>query len=228
MYKEFDAYVAALRSGEAPVGRDIEFAVTGQKGDGGPNEKKHCVIASEAKQSIRQQEDSLFLAGDAEAGGAYTVRVFNDEIAGLLKSSYSADDLKRLAAATADLRRISVVKRPWGTFVNAASFESDETAESTNYDAIWVRDSIWGYLALASDPERKDDAKAVLLTQLDYMASQAERIDRAIASPELLDLPEPDGDMNAVHIRFDSGSADFADVMEDGAPQRWIASLRSQ
>jgi hypothetical protein len=164
-------------------------------------------------------KDVVFLRADTDE--PYTARVFNDDIAGLLSSEYSRDDLETLAAATAKLRRIGVVKKPWGSFINAASFESDETAESTNYGAIWVRDSIWGYLALASDPDRRDDAKAVLLTQLDYMASQAERIDRATESPALLDLPEPDGNMNAVHIRFDSGSVDFADVMSDGAPQMW-------
>jgi hypothetical protein len=36
-----------------------------------------------------------------------------------------------------------------------------------------------------------------------------------------MDMPEPDGDMNAVHIRFDSNSADFEDVLSGGKPQRW-------
>jgi hypothetical protein len=157
----------------------------------------------------------------ADTGEPYTARVFNDAIGGLLKSVYSKGDLEKLASATAGPRSIGVVRKPWGAFIGAASFDSDETAESTNYDAVWVRDSIWGYLALASDPGGREDAKAVLLTQLDYMASQAKRIDRAIASPELLDLPAPDGDMNAAHIRFDSGSEDFADVMSGGEPQMW-------
>jgi hypothetical protein len=157
----------------------------------------------------------------ADTGGRYTARVFNEAIAGLLNSEYSRDGLEALAAATAELRSIDVIRKPWGAFIGAASFASDETAESTNYDAIWVRDSVWGCLALASDPDRRDDARDVLLTQLDYMASQAERIDRATASPELLDLPEPDGDMNAVHVRFDSGSGDFGDVMSGGEPQMW-------
>jgi hypothetical protein len=187
-YRELDTYIAALRGGEAPSGKDVTFTPTGA--DGKPDE-------------------------------AYTVHVFNEEIAGLLRADYSAEDLAGLAAATDDLRRIGVVKRPWGAFIMAASFDSDETAESTNYDAIWVRDSIWGYLALAADPGRQDDAKAVLLTQLDYMASQAERMDRAIKSPKLLDLPGSEGDMNAVHIRFDSGWPDFRDIMDGDAPQRW-------
>ncbi|MDR1292196.1 MAG: glycoside hydrolase family 15 protein [Clostridiales Family XIII bacterium] len=183
-YKSLAEYAAALKSGEAPCGKDISFTRTG-------------------------------------TGEAYTARVFNDGIAGLLKSDYSRADIESLATATADSRRIGVVTKPWGAFIGAASFESDETAQSTNYDAVWLRDSIWGYLALASSPDRRGDAKAVLLTQLDYMASQAERIDRATASPELLGLPAPDGDMNAVHIRFDSGSEAFADVMSGGEPQMW-------
>jgi hypothetical protein len=138
-----------------------------------------------------------------------------------MKPSYARDDIAAIAAATAELRDIGVVRKPWGAFIEAASFESDETAESTNYDAVWVRDSIWGCLALASDDGKREEARDVLLTQLDYMASQSERIDRAIESPDLLDLPSPDGDMNAVHIRFDSSSEDFADVMDGGEPPRW-------
>jgi hypothetical protein len=165
--------------------------------------------------------DVELASAGAESGGTYTVRAFNDRIAGLMKPSYTRADMAAISASTADLRDIRVVRKPWGAFVGAASFESDETAESTNYDAVWVRDSVWGCLALASDEGRQEDARDVLLTQLDYMASQSERIDRVIESPDLLDLPSPDGDMNAVHIRFDSATADFADVMDDGKPQRW-------
>ncbi|MDR2162895.1 MAG: glycoside hydrolase family 15 protein [Clostridiales Family XIII bacterium] len=187
-YSELEEYIAALRGGNIPVGKDMEFDPAPMEG----------AVAS-----------------------PYTVRVFSDGIAGLLRADYSEDELASIALATSKLRRIDVVRKPWGIFIGAASFDSDETAESTNYDAIWVRDSVWGYLALSADPKREDDAKSVLLTLLDYMASQADRIDRAIATPGLLDLPGLDGDMNAVHIRFDSSSPGFPDVMDGDMPQRW-------
>jgi hypothetical protein len=149
------------------------------------------------------------------------VHAFNEDIAALLKTEYTQADLRALADATADARRIDVVRKPWGTFVLAASFAEDDTAGETHYDAVWVRDSVWAYLALAADPSRADDARDVLLTQLDYMASQAARMERVIGDPSLLELPSPEGDMNAVHIRFDSGSPGYADVAEGGAPQNW-------
>lgn len=151
----------------------------------------------------------------------YAVTVHNDAIAGLLKERYTLEDINRLLERTRDERRIQVIDRPWGTFVEAASFESDDMGESTHYDAVWVRDSVWGYLALAAEESTRADAKKVLLTLLDYMASEAQldRMRRVVSRPAILDGDA--GDMNAVHIRFDAQSKDFEDVMEDGQPQPW-------
>ncbi|MCI1635257.1 hypothetical protein [Bifidobacterium sp.] len=192
MYTDFEAYAKNLANGTIPLGTDVMFD--------SPLNVEYV---------------------DGLASHTYRASVHNGNIAKLLRAEYSPSELKHLAAATEDLRRINVVKQPWGTYINAASFESQEEASATNYDAIWVRDSIWGYYALLSDTSRHGDAKAVLLTQLDYLASQVNRINAAIAQPELLDLPDPLGSMNAIHIRFNGASSTYDDVIENGLPQSW-------
>jgi hypothetical protein len=192
MYSDFGAFAKALDNGVVPVGRDV-------------------LIPSQA------------VGNEAMSGShdRYRVRIHNAGMATLLRAEYSRSDIAVLLSKTADIRRIQVVEQPWGTFINAASFDSQDEASATNYDAVWVRDSIWGYYALAAEAGREQDAKAVLLTQLSYLASQSERMDRVIVRPELLDMPEPVGSMNAVHIRFDAQSPDYADVTEHGEAQPW-------
>ncbi len=151
----------------------------------------------------------------------YTVFINNESIVPLLKNSYSPKDIDALTAATDATRRINVTKRPWGTFIQAAAFATEDMGEATNYDAIWVRDSVWGYLALRSDVKSEATAREVLLTLLDYMATPAQRsrMDAAIKNPAILDAD--DGQMQAVHIRFNSQSESFDDVQEKGVPQPW-------
>lgn len=61
----------------------------------------------------------------------------------------------------------------------------------------------------------------MLLTLWDYMSTpeQIKRMQDVINNPELINAP--DGQMNAVHIRFDSNSSVMADVQEGGKPQLW-------
>jgi hypothetical protein len=198
VFSSLEQYAQALSNGAVPVGKDMVFTAC----------RDHSATRSDSATGI-------------SADSSYSVRVHHDRIAQLLRSQYTRQELQTLRSQTSDIRRIAVVKKPWGTFINAASFSSEEEAAATNYDAIWVRDSIWGYYALAAQSDRSEDAKAVLLTQLDYMSSQSAHIDRVIASPELLDMPEPAASMNAVHIRFNAQSPDYDDVMEDGEPQLW-------
>ncbi|MFO5597285.1 protein YgeQ, partial [Klebsiella pneumoniae] len=90
------------------------------------------------------------------------------------------------------------------------------TSAETHYDAVWLRDSLWGYMALVSDQENSVAAKKVLLTLWDYMSTpdQIKRMQDVISNPKRLDgIP---GQMNAVHIRFDSNSPVMADVQEEG------------
>lgn len=152
---------------------------------------------------------------------SYNVIVHSPVIADALKGSYTPEEIDNLLAFTAKARNIDTVEKPWGTFVQAASFDSEEMGQTTLYDSIWVRDSVWAYLALASEPSTKHVAKKVLLTLIDYMATpaQLERMRQTVDNPGILDGDE--GNMKAVHIRFDSNSKTFDDVMESGAPQEW-------
>mgnify|MGYP003474843004 CR=1 FL=1 len=45
----------------------------------------------------------------------------------------------------------------------AATRTAEGEADATNYDAIWVRDNVWVYHALARDPDRRADARRLLL-----------------------------------------------------------------
>ncbi len=100
-------------------------------------------------------------------------------------------------------------------------FEDDKTAAETHYDAVWLRDSLWGYMALVSDQGNSVAAKKVLLTLWDYMLrpTRLSGCRTSLATPN--DWMEFPGQMNVVHIRFDSNSPVMADVQEEGKPQLW-------
>lgn len=157
----------------------------------------------------------------AEGGAPYSLTVHSAAIVPLLKGSYTAADIAGLKAVTAKARTIAVLDKPWGTFVQAASFESEEMGPATNYDAVWVRDSVWAYLALNAAAQTRPQAKKILLTLLDYMATPAQiaRMKAVINQPALLD--GAGSQMRAVHIRFNADSPEFADVFVAGKPQSW-------
>ncbi len=103
-------------------------------------------------------------------------------------------------------------------FAPAATRNIDDQPDTTNYDAIWVRDNMWVYFALDADPARQDDARRLLLALWDYYATPAQiaRFKNVIADPALaLDQ------MAVPHIRFDGRSDDLADVTVDGKPETW-------
>jgi hypothetical protein len=153
--------------------------------------------------------------------GGYILHPHSMRIFSCLKTEYSSpEDIDFLKDLTAASRKIDVVKLEHGYFVRAASIESDEIAEYTNYDSIWIRDSSWSYLALNSDSASKMDAQEVLLTQLDFLCSQRNRLIDAIRDPSLLDGEA--GHMNACHVRFDGSSSEFKDVTVDGESQFWM------
>ncbi|MDI2091521.1 glycoside hydrolase family 15 protein [Commensalibacter oyaizuii] len=162
----------------------------------------------------------LMFVGQADLH-PYTVYVHSQLALSLLKSDYTTDTVNNIIKGTEATRKIKVQRHPWGIFVQAASFASQDMATKTNYDAIWVRDSVWGYLALESQDETRSDAHQVLMTLWDYMATpvQIARMKAVIIDPTILN--GSDGQMKAVHIRFNSASQDFADVMENGIPQPW-------
>lgn len=203
------------------------FNATANDGENGNNENANSdngrmALLDKTIEALSQAQPprtKRFLGSDAVP--AYNVIVHSPIIADALKSVYTPNDIDTLLELTAYARNIDVVEKPWGSFIQAASFESEEMGQATLYDSIWVRDSVWAYFALESETETRGDAKKVLLTLLDYMATpaQLERMRQAVANPGILDGDA--GDMKAVHIRFDSNSKTFDDVMENGAPQEW-------
>lgn len=151
----------------------------------------------------------------------YQVYVHSRDILPLLHSIYSSEQIKAIEDTTASTRKLTLIEKPWGTFIQATSFINQQTASDTHYNAVWVRDSLWGYLALNAEENLQNDAKRVLLSLWDYMSvpEQLTRMTDVILNPEL--IKSETGQMNAVHIRFDSDSATFSDVMANGEPQQW-------
>lgn len=152
--------------------------------------------------------------------GDYRVQVHCDALSRFVAADYSATDLVSVAQLTSRATAIDVTDYAHGSFVSAAETDSGR-AMRTNYDAVWMRDTLWAFLRLRADPSRSDDAVRVLLTQLDYLASQREKLAGAVENPELVRRSGDAGDAEAVHVRFDPRSPDFADVMVEGCPQPW-------
>lgn len=166
-------------------------------------------------------EVKTLLSADPDHYPPYQIFVHSEQILPYLHASYSGEQLDTISQATADLRRLKLTIHPWGTFVKATSFVDSQTESETHYNAVWLRDSLWGYLALNSAKVHQKEAKDVLLTLWDYLSTpaQLERMANVIKDPSLLEGAT--GQMQAVHIRFDSDAKDFSDVMENGQEQSW-------
>lgn len=150
----------------------------------------------------------------------YQVIVHSDEVKKLIKHDYDASQIVSLIEKTKETRKLEVIHKPWGSFILATNFSDNKTAEDTHYDAIWVRDSLWGYLALNTE-EMNGDSKKILLTLWDYFSTkeQSERLKVIIDNPSLIN--DAKSQMLVPHIRFDSNSSHFSDVNENGQPQNW-------
>ncbi len=149
---------------------------------------------------------------------AYTVVVNHPAVAKKIQASYDAAQLEMWKQWLATPLRISVTDRG---VVPAAERVTESEKDPTNYDAIWVRDSLWAYLALASSVETENDAIRVITTLWDYFASprQLERRRLVTARPSLLQGTK--GAMNVPHIRFDGNSKRFGDVQVGKSDQPW-------
>jgi len=92
--------------------------------------------------------------------------------------------------------------------------------DPTHYDAVWVRDAVWGYWALA-DEGRDEDATKVLRKLSRYFATpaQLQRLEALMENPRLLQGPA--SAMAVPHIRFNGRSVSMDDVQVEGHPQRW-------
>lgn len=103
-------------------------------------------------------------------------------------------------------------------FAPAATRATSGQKDDTNYDAIWVRDNVWVYFSFLKDPNRKGDAKKLLMALWDYYATDAQiqRFENIISNPSL-----KTDQMAMPHIRFNGSSPTLDDVMVDGKPQIW-------
>ena len=178
-------------------------------------EKKLGLTELASAVGLLQEGENVELKSE---GRAYHVQVHSPQIAPLLRGKYSAQDLRPLEELLGPLTRLSVT--PNG-FIQAADRGGTEDGDPTHYDAVWVRDSLWAYLALASAPETRPDAKRVLRRMLDYLASddQLKRMNAVIENPGV--LVGKNSEMNAIHIRFDGRSPSFSDVMIQSQAQHW-------
>lgn len=152
--------------------------------------------------------------GDA----AYSVVVHHPAVAKKLQGSYDAAQLEHLKQWLDSSLRIQVSDKG---VVQAAERVAEGEKDPTNYDAVWVRDSLWAYLGLSATSDTQEDAQRVLENLWDYFASakQRERVKKVSARPKL--LLGADGAMQAPHIRFHGKSKKFEDVQVDGKSQTW-------
>lgn len=151
-------------------------------------------------------------------GLTYSVVVHNEKIRSMMRSIYSSEDLKKLDRLLSESTTIKINERG---LVQAADRQLKDGEDPTNYNAVWLRDSLWAYLALNANSATKADAKRVLKGMLDYVSAEAQlrRFESVIADPSL--VMSRNAAMEVVHIRFDSKSTDFQDVMVNNEPQKW-------
>jgi hypothetical protein len=165
--------------------------------------------------SLAQSEAKLVHLTSGQS--RYSVLVHSARIQPLIKGSYQAQDLSRLKDHLATSLAISV--SPQG-LAQAADRELQGSKDDTNYDAVWLRDSLWIYLGLKKS--KPAQATKILSRMLDYLASEKQlaRMDQLIQSQKILTTPEA-ASMAVIHIRFNGKSESFEDVSVDGKPQPW-------
>ena len=143
------------------------------------------------------------------------IAVFNDEVAPWIRSKLNAGLISEIRAALEPRLRIELNDKG---FVSAAARHMSETKDTTNYDAIWVRDNVWIYYSFLKDPERRDDARRLILALWDYYSTP----EQVLRFKDIITNPRSATDaMSMPHIRFDSNSPGLADVTIDGKPEAW-------
>ena len=143
------------------------------------------------------------------------VAVFNPEVAEWISKPLSAALITEIKEKLASTLEIQLT--PKG-FARAADRDTGGKKDETNYNAVWVRDAVWIYFALREIPEKRADARKLLLALWDYYATkpQLARFDDIIAHPyHAVDK------MKVPHIRFDGNSPTLDDVYINGKPQVW-------
>ncbi len=143
------------------------------------------------------------------------ITVFNDVVGRWVRSELTPELLNGIRRTLAPHLQIRLNTRG---FAPAATRDTAGKPDTTNYDAIWVRDNVWVFYALAADPARRSDARRLLLALWDYYATaeQIKRFDLIIADPaRALDQ------MTMPHIRFDGRDPRLGDVRVNGRPEVW-------
>ncbi len=115
--------------------------------------------------------DKSYLSLNPDKYPNYRLLIHSAKLQNEIKSHYTKDEIQGLLTLTENTRKLTLTEKPWGTFILASTFEDDKTAAETHYDAVWLRDSLWGYMALVSDQGNSVAAKKVLLTLWDYMST---------------------------------------------------------
>ncbi|MBB8665245.1 hypothetical protein HEK87_015575, partial [Escherichia coli] len=113
--------------------------------------------------------DKSYLSLNPDKYPNYRLLIHSAKLQNEIKSHYTKDEIQGLLTLTENTRKLTLTEKPWGTFILASTFEDDKTAAETHYDAVWLRDSLWGYMALVSDQGNSVAAKKVLLTLWDYI-----------------------------------------------------------
>jgi len=130
-------------------------------------------------------------------------------------------ELRQIESSMKETLKLSIDSRG---LAQAADRMDGSDQDPTHYDAVWVRDSLWIYLALSvsEDPKEQGAAKKMILALSDYFSSddQWKRMNAVIQNPKIIQIAEK-GKMNVIHIRFDRKSPTFQDVQEKGGAQLW-------
>jgi hypothetical protein len=145
--------------------------------------------------------------------GTYDVNFHNETLSKLVRAQYTASNLDKIIKLTKQSREVKSLSSINGEVVPADAHDIADVTFDTHYDSIWTRDSCWNYLALKVQDEAT--AQKVLATEIDYLASQRQRIEDIIRNPRTI------SEDSAIHIRFDAKRKDFGDVLENGTVQPW-------
>lgn len=143
------------------------------------------------------------------------ITCFNDSVAGWVEKKFTPALVNQIQTRLEPYLKVNLNAQG---FAEAATRALENEKDETNYDAIWVRDNVWVYYGLLQNPNRRSDARKLLLALWDYYATdvQIARFRQIIANPAL-----STDSMAMPHIRFDGNSPTLEDVMVDGKPQVW-------
>ncbi|NPU84464.1 MAG: hypothetical protein HPY65_08230 [Syntrophaceae bacterium] len=147
--------------------------------------------------------------------GTFVV-VFNPQVEKWVSRRLTKDAVREIRSELEPSLQIPLTKEG---FARAADRRTDGMRDELHYDTVWIRDAMWVFFDLRERPERRPDARRLLLAVWDYYATPAQlrRFDEVIARPRLA------SDMMRVpHIRFDVHPHGPDDVLAaDGRPQTW-------